>query len=61
MGRDKLLERISIDPRVCFGKLCILGHRIWMSLMLDLLAAWLSVEEVPEEYPQLTREDVLAS
>jgi uncharacterized protein (DUF433 family) len=29
--------------------------------MLDLLAAWLSVEEVPEEYPQLTREDVLAS
>jgi uncharacterized protein (DUF433 family) len=58
--RDKLLERISIDPRVCFGKPCIRGHRIWVSLVLDLLAARLSVEEVLEEYPQLTREDVLA-
>jgi uncharacterized protein (DUF433 family) len=58
--RDKLLERISIDPRVCFGKPCIRGHRIWVSLVLDLLAAGLSVEDVLEEYPQLTREDVLA-
>lgn len=60
MERDKLLERISIDPHVCFGKPCIRGHRIWVSLVLDLLAAGLSVQEVLEEYPQLTREDVLA-
>jgi uncharacterized protein (DUF433 family) len=58
--RDKLLERISIDPRVCFGKPCIRGHRIWVSLVLDLLAAGQSVQEILEEYPQLTREDVLA-
>ena len=29
------LERISIDPQVCFGKPCIKGTRIWVSLILD--------------------------
>jgi uncharacterized protein (DUF433 family) len=60
MERDRLLEKISIDPRACFGKPCIRGHRIWVSLVLDLLASGLSIEEVLEEYPQLSREDVLA-
>ncbi len=60
MKWDELLERISIDPRVCFGKPCIRGHRIWVSLVLDLLSSGLSTEEVLEEYPQLSREDVLA-
>jgi uncharacterized protein (DUF433 family) len=58
--RNRLLERITVDPRICFGKPCIVEHRIWVSLVLDLLAAGLSIEEVLEEYPQLTREDVLA-
>jgi len=60
MDRDRLLEKISIDPRVCFGKPCIREHRIWVSLVLDLLASGLSIEEVLEEYPQLSREDILA-
>ncbi len=60
MRRNELLERISIDPKVCFGKPCIRGHRIWVSLVLDLISAGLSVEEVREEYPQLSREDILA-
>ena len=60
MERNELLKRISVDPRVCFGKPCIRGHRIWVSLVLDLLAAGTSVEEILEEYPQISREDVLA-
>ncbi len=60
MQRNELLEHISIDPQVCFGKPCIRGTRIWVSFVLDLIAAGLSVEEVREEYPQLSREDVLA-
>ena len=60
MKRDRLLERISIDPRVCFGKPCIRGTRIWVSLVLDLLSTGVSIEEILDEYPQLTREDVLA-
>ena len=60
MDRDQLLARISIDPTVCFGKPCIRGHRIWVSLILDLLAGGMSVEDVLREYPQLEEADVRA-
>jgi len=59
MTRDELLQRISIDPRVCFGKPCIKGHRLWVSLILDFLASGMTMEEIMEEY-DLEREDVLA-
>lgn len=61
MTRDELLRRISIDPHVCFGRPCIRGTRIWVSLILDLLASGSSESEVLAEYPQLTHEDVLAA
>ena len=56
-----LLERISIDPNVCFGKPCIRGTRIWVSLILDFLADGSTMEEVMAEYPQLTIEDIRAA
>lgn len=58
---NSLLERISINPNVCFGKPCIRGTRIWVSLILDFLASGTSMEELLEEYPQLTRADILAA
>lgn len=48
--------RISIDPAVCFGKPCVRGTRIWVSLILDLLAGGMSVGEILQEYPHLTDE-----
>jgi uncharacterized protein (DUF433 family) len=60
MTHEELLQRISIDPRVCGGRPCIRGHRIWVSLILDLLAAGNSEEEILREYPQLVRLDVQA-
>ena len=60
MREEDWKERISIKPDVCFGKPCIKGHRIWVSLILDLLASGSSVEEILEDYPQLTREDIQA-
>ena len=60
MDREELLARISIDPRVCFGKPCIRGHRIWVSLILDFLAGGMTVEEILEAYPQLERADIQA-
>mgnify|MGYP002141235840 CR=1 FL=1 len=57
---NQLLERISVDPQICFGKPCIKGTRIWVSLVLDFLSAGNSVEAVLELYPQLKHEDVLA-
>jgi len=59
MTREELLNRISINPQVCFGKPCIKGRRIWVSLVLDFLASGMSVEKIMEEY-DLQREDVLA-
>lgn len=56
-----LLERISIDPNVCFGKPCIRGTRIWVSLILDFLASGMTPEEIIAEYPQLTGEDIRAA
>lgn len=58
---NQLLQRISVDPKVCFGKPCIRGTRIWVSLLLDFLASGMSIEEVLSEYPQLTEEDVRAA
>lgn len=60
MNQQNLLERISIDPNICFGKPCIKGHRIWVSLILDLLANGLGVDEILQEYPGLEEADVLA-
>lgn len=61
MTRDELLRRISIDPNVCFGKPCIRGTRIWVSLILDFLADGMTEEHLLREYPSLTHEDVLAA
>jgi len=58
--REQLLQRISINPNICFGKPCIRGHRIWVSLILDLLANGSTFEEILADYPGLEREDVLA-
>jgi uncharacterized protein (DUF433 family) len=59
MTRDELLRRISINPKVCFGKPCIKGRRIWVSLVLDFLAGGMTVEELMQDY-DLERDDVLA-
>ncbi|MGH8595713.1 MAG: DUF433 domain-containing protein [Gammaproteobacteria bacterium] len=56
-----LLDRISIDPNVCSGKPCIKGTRIWVSLLLDYLASGMREQEILEEYPQLSHDDILAA
>jgi uncharacterized protein (DUF433 family) len=58
---NTLLDRIAINPAVCGGKPCIKGTRIWVSLILDLLADGLTEPELLAEYPQLAHEDMLAA
>jgi len=58
---NPLLERISINPQICFGKPCVKGTRIWVSLILDQLASGITLDELLADYPQLTREDVPAA
>jgi uncharacterized protein (DUF433 family) len=56
-----LLERISVNPNICFGKPCIKGTRIWVSLILDFLASGMTIKEIIDEYPQLTEDDIRAA
>ena len=58
---NALLSRISVDPNVCFGKPCIRGTRIWVSLILDLLASGETQELILAEYPQLSHDDLFAA
>ncbi len=60
MMREELLPRLSINPNICFGKPCIKGHRIWVSLILDLLASGMTFKEILGQYPGLEEEDILA-
>ena len=60
MTREDLLFRITVDPNVCFGKPCVRGHRIWVSLILDLLASGSTTSEILDDYPDLEEADVRA-
>jgi uncharacterized protein (DUF433 family) len=60
MDHAQILSRISIDPKVCFGKPCIRGHRIWVSLVLDLLASGWTHEQILENYPGIQEDDIRA-
>jgi uncharacterized protein (DUF433 family) len=55
-----MLERISIDPKICHGQACIKGTRIPVHQILHMLANGDTIEELLEEYPSITREDILA-
>jgi uncharacterized protein (DUF433 family) len=61
MTHEELLQRISIDPNVCFGKPCIRGTRIWVSLIIENLAGGVSEREIIQTYPTLTLEDIKAA
>jgi uncharacterized protein (DUF433 family) len=53
-------ERIIVDPEILAGKPVIRGTRIAVELVLELLAAGQSEQEILANYPGLPREDVLA-
>ena len=58
MNKKELLSRVSIDPNICFGKPCIRGHRIWVSLVLDLLSSGWTVQQLLDQYPGIEEADV---
>ena len=55
-----LLDRISINPKICHGQPCVRGTRIMVWLVVEYLAGGDSIEAVLEAYPSLTKEDVQA-
>jgi uncharacterized protein (DUF433 family) len=55
-----MLDRISVDPAVRFGKPCVRGTRLTVGEVLGHLASGMSEAELLSSFPQLTHEDVLA-
>ena len=55
------IDRITVDPRVHFGKPCVAGTRITVQSVLELLDEGLSFDEIiADYYPDLTAEDIRA-
>lgn len=53
-----VLDRITRDPQVYSGKACIRGMRFPAHLVVDMLAAGKSSEEILDDFPYLEREDL---
>jgi uncharacterized protein (DUF433 family) len=55
------LDRITSDPEICHGKPTVRGLRYPVDMLLELLASGMTIDEVLADYPDLQREDLLAS
>ena len=53
-----MLDRITVDPKVCEGKPTIRGLRITVDFVLKLLGDGYTADDIVREYPELGREDV---
>ena len=60
MKSSELLERISTNPAICHGKPCIRGLRYPVDMILNLLSAGMTGEEILADYDDLEPEDILA-
>lgn len=56
-----MFNRITFNPQIMGGRACIRGMRITVSLVVNLVANGMSVEEILREYPKLEAEDIRAS
>jgi uncharacterized protein (DUF433 family) len=55
------LERITVDPDICHGQPSIRGLRYPVALILELMSAGMSTEEMLADYEDLEHEDILAA
>lgn len=60
MENSELLDRITINPEILFGKPSIRNMRYPVSMILDLLSAGMTNEEILADYPDLELEDIQA-
>jgi uncharacterized protein (DUF433 family) len=51
-------DRITFDPKILGGRACIRGMRISVSLLVNLVANGMSVEQILKEYPLLEADDI---
>jgi len=56
---EKKYRWIVVDPDICHGKPVFRGTRILVADVLEMIASGMSIEEIIEEYPQLSKEMIL--
>ena len=61
MMHEKLMQRITVDPKIMVGKPVISGTRIPVAMILRMLGQGISIEEILQEYPRLQRTDIEAA
>lgn len=61
MSREQLLQRITVDPQVCFGKAVIRDTRIAVAVILENLAEAVPEAEILAAYPALCADDLRAA
>ena len=57
-GGSEMFERITFDPHIMGGRACIRGMRIPVSNIVGQIAHGATYEEILQDYPDLTREDI---
>jgi uncharacterized protein (DUF433 family) len=55
------LDRITIDPAICHGKPCLRGMRYPVEMVLELLSAGMTADQILADYEDLEHEDILAA
>jgi uncharacterized protein (DUF433 family) len=58
---DSALARISIDPEICGGRLCIRGTRMRISDLIEMLASGATKTDILADYDNLTEDDIAAA
>ena len=57
---NSLLNRITINPDICHGKPSIRNMRYPVEMILDLLSAGMTHQEILADYPALEDDDIKA-
>ena len=58
---ENYIEQININPEIRFGKPCIKGTRITVGDIFTWLASGMTYEEILEDFPVLTQENIFAA
>lgn len=54
------LDRITMDPAICHGKPVVRGLRYPVEMILDLMGAGMTHDQLLDDYPDREREDLIA-
>lgn len=61
MSEQNFMDYIVVDPKICHGQPCFKGTRIMVYLVLELLEAGETYEDILKSYPALTKESIKAA